>query len=66
MDTRETKLLETALQKLPKRILSERSIDEERKSERELRDETEAELGELMSDDESEGGQTNDEDLRKL
>ena len=66
LDTKETKLLETALQKLPKRILSERPVDEARKSERELRDETEAELGELMSDDESEGEQANDDDLNDL
>ena len=66
LNTKETKLLETALQKLPARILSGRPVDEERRSERELRDETEAELGELMDDDESDGDQIDDDNLNDL
>ncbi len=45
LSAEETKLLENALDKLPKKILSNRSIEEERRREREQRDKEEADLG---------------------
>ena len=59
----ETKLLETALKELPERIISKRSIDEARRSERELRDETDAESGDPLTVDGPDEGDLLHKDL---
>ena len=47
----ETKLLEGAIRELPEKILSNRSVEEERKLEREQRDRKEANLVDLVTDE---------------
>ena len=54
LSTSETKLLEGTLRELPEKIVSDRSVEEERKLQRDLRDETEADLGDLAANDTSE------------
>ena len=51
LDIEETKLLETALMELPEKIMSKRSIDDERRSEREQRDEMEANSDNVLTND---------------
>ena len=62
----ETKLLEGTLRELPEKILSNQSVEEERRSERQRRDKTEEDIEESTNDGKSEKEDFSDEDLNDI
>ena len=65
LNIEETKLLETALMKLPKKIMSKRSVDDERRSEREQRDKVEAD-SDNVTNDKYEADKLMEEDINEI
>lgn len=61
LDISETKLLEGTLHELPEKILSNRSVKQERRLERQQRDKTEADIEDAVND-----GKSEDENLNEM
>ena len=66
LNIEETKLLETELMELPEKIMSKRSVDDERRSEREQRDKMEANSDNVLTNDKHEAEKLMEEDINEI